>query len=128
MKKRLLVIDDDPRFRALVLEAFSAEFEVAAASDFEEGLGACRRETPDLILVDVCIPRMGGLAIVGALANDDATRRVPVLVVSSLSLAGSARSSFSSKPNVRGIVDKVAGMAAFRAAVASAVKTLSHAR
>lgn len=120
-KKRLLVIDDDPRFRALVDAAFSEDFEVAGVVDWDEAKARCRAVPPDLVLVDVCIPRMGGLAIVGELASAEETRGIPVLVVSSLSLGGAARLAFSGQPNVRGIVDKLGGLAAFRAAVDSAV-------
>ncbi len=121
-KKRLLVIDDDPRFRALVGEAFSQDFEISTFEDWSEANAACRQEAPDLVLVDVCIPRMGGLAIVAALAADEDLRHIPVLVVSSLSLAGPARVSFTAQPNVRGIVDKLGGLAAFRNAVTTAVR------
>ena len=121
-KRRLLVIDDDPRFRALVDVAFSEDFEIAAVEEWSEAKAECRRERPDLVLVDVCIPRMGGLAIVGALASDEETRDIPVLVVSSLSLGGPARRSFTEQPNVRGIVDKLGGLAAFKNAVTSAVR------
>ena len=61
MAKKILVVDDKKELRALLKEYLSAEgFEVALAGDGQEALFIARQEKPDLILLDLMMPEMGG--------------------------------------------------------------------
>lgn len=58
---------------------------MTTAADGEEGLRLVRSERPDLILLDMLMPKLSGLEVLRALRGDEATRRVPVLILSNSS-------------------------------------------
>ncbi|MFH1619072.1 MAG: response regulator, partial [bacterium] len=60
-KKKILVVDDNPAFLQLVEMGFSGEFEIIMAYDGREGMAAAIKEKPDIILIDVMMPRVSGI-------------------------------------------------------------------
>lgn len=83
--RRILIIEDDPF--SLELFTYLLEFsghEVVQAVNGEEGLAAVRGETPDLIICDVKLPKVGGCEVVRDLKADPALRRIPVIAVTAL--------------------------------------------
>jgi DNA-binding response OmpR family regulator len=61
MSKKILIVDDKPELRTLVKAYLTGEgFDVVAAGDGQEALFVARREKPDLILLDIMMPEMGG--------------------------------------------------------------------
>lgn len=84
--KRILLVEDD-RFirRASELSLTQRGYTVFTAADGVEALEAVRREKPDLVLLDLLMPRMGGLDVLRALKADEATRAIPVLILSNSS-------------------------------------------
>jgi class 3 adenylate cyclase len=83
--RTILVIDDDEGMRLMLRRILEKEaYQVAEATDGEEGLAACQRVNPDLILLDGMMPRMSGFEVVKHLREDDATRAVPVLMLTAL--------------------------------------------
>ena len=58
---RMLVVDDDPAWRALYRMAFESRFEIFEATDGQQGLLALDSVSPDVILLDLRMPRMDGL-------------------------------------------------------------------
>jgi CheY-like chemotaxis protein len=79
---RVLVVDDMPLVRevfgrVLTLSGMAVSF----ATDGHEGLTAARAMVPDLIVSDLEMPRMDGVAFCVALRADETTRRVPIVVV-----------------------------------------------
>ena len=83
--KTILVADDNAafvEFVRLVLEEEGAR--VVAARDGEEALRAAKEERPDAILLDLLMPRLDGLSALVRLKSDDATRHIPVLLVSGM--------------------------------------------
>jgi CheY-like chemotaxis protein len=83
---RVLVVEDD-RFLRRACEASLRQraLDVTVAADGEEGLRLARTERPDLILLDLLMPKMSGLDVLRALKADDATRGIPVLILSNSS-------------------------------------------
>jgi DNA-binding response OmpR family regulator len=81
--KRVLLAEDD-RFLRRACETSLRErgFTVATAADGEEALRSARAERPDLIVLDMLMPRLSGLDVLRAVRNDAHTRSVPVLVMS----------------------------------------------
>ena len=78
----VLVVEDHPDIRALVRSRLQrAGYRVAEASDGEAGLAAARRLVPDLILSDVMMPKMDGLAFCRALKADPETDFIPVILL-----------------------------------------------
>jgi CheY-like chemotaxis protein/nitrogen-specific signal transduction histidine kinase len=84
--KRVLVIDDEADARLLLrhtLQEFGCD--VSEAASGEEGLRAARQLRPDLITVDLMMPRMTGSEVVGAVKSDPDLKHIPVVVVSIVS-------------------------------------------
>ena len=85
MPYRVLVVDDSPHNRELLgahLEA--AGYVVMTAADGCQALQLVRREPPDLVLLDVMMPELGGYEVCAALKGDDATRLIPVILLTAL--------------------------------------------
>jgi CheY-like chemotaxis protein len=80
---RLLLVEDDvnvAKLYRMLLE--SRGYAVRHASDGVEGLDAARQERPDLILLDVMMPRMNGITFLQALREDPSLGAVPTVVLS----------------------------------------------
>ncbi len=81
LKARILVVEDDPSIlRGLQLNLAMEGYAVRSAMDGESGLSLARTERPDLLLVDVMLPRLDGLSLIRALRTTDPD--VPILVLS----------------------------------------------
>jgi CheY-like chemotaxis protein len=68
-----------------------AGYEVIGVGDGEEGLRIARETMPDLILLDMLLPKVGGLDVLRSLKREVQTRDIPVIVLSGLSQANEAR-------------------------------------
>lgn len=77
---RLLIIDDDPAWRALYRMAFEVQFELFEATDAQEALGMLDDVNPHVILLDLRMPKMNGLDFIRRL--DLKGVHVPVVVCS----------------------------------------------
>jgi len=84
--KRLLLVEDD-RFlrRACEISLCRQGFEVSLATDGEEALRAVRAEPPDLILLDILMPKLSGIEVLRALRADANTQAVPVIILTNSS-------------------------------------------
>src|SRR5512141_1426455 len=81
MAERILIIEDDPSIlRGLQLNLGMEGYTVRSAMDGETGLQLCRTERPDLVVLDVMLPRMDGLAVLKEIRREDA--ELPVLILS----------------------------------------------
>jgi DNA-binding response OmpR family regulator len=81
MAEKILVIEDDPSIlRGLQLNLGMEGYLVRSAADGETGLAMARSERPDLVVVDVMLPRLGGLEVVREIRKDDPD--LPVLILS----------------------------------------------
>jgi DNA-binding response OmpR family regulator len=81
MAEKILVIEDDPSIlRGLQLNLGMEGYLVRSAADGETGLAMARSEKPDLVVVDVMLPRLGGLEVVREIRKDDPD--LPVLILS----------------------------------------------
>jgi two-component system cell cycle response regulator DivK len=86
---RILIVEDNPanmKLATFLLE--SAGHTVLSAIDAEAGLALARVEHPDLILMDIQLPGMDGLAATAQLKADDATRAIPVIALTALAMKG----------------------------------------
>lgn len=85
MSHTVLTIEDQPDIRRLI--RMTLEFKgltVLEAGDGQEGLAMARQHLPDVILLDVMMPGMDGLAVRRALSADDKLRNIPVVIISAL--------------------------------------------
>ncbi len=78
---RILVVEDDPKISSFVVKGLKQSgFAVDAASDGEEGLLLARATKPDVVVVDVMLPRLDGLSLIRRLRQDGI--QLPVLILS----------------------------------------------
>ena len=84
--RRVLLVEDD-RFlrRACEISLRQRGFAVTTAADGEEALRKVRAEPPDLILLDLLMPKMTGTEVLKALRAEEATREIRVLILSNSS-------------------------------------------
>jgi len=81
--RTVLVVDDDAPLRALCRAALGeAGFRVLEAADGDEALELIARDRPDLILLDVMMPRLSGWAVAAELLAEPATGEIPIIFIS----------------------------------------------
>ena len=84
-KRHILVVDDDPDFTAYLRTILEEEgFVVATASDGEEALRHVRTTPPDLVTLDIQMPRKTGVLFYRQMKSDDELRSIPEVVISGL--------------------------------------------
>jgi DNA-binding response OmpR family regulator len=87
-KPKILVIDDEPDFsNTLKIRLESNGYEVVVAGDGISGLGLARSLLPDLIILDLMLPKMDGFRVARFLKFDDRHKKVPIIVLSARSQA-----------------------------------------
>jgi two-component system cell cycle response regulator DivK len=85
----ILVVEDNPDNMLLTMMLLqSVGHEVLMAVDAEAGLTLARARQPDLILMDVQLPGMDGLAATAILKADEATRTIPIVALTALAMKG----------------------------------------
>jgi putative two-component system response regulator len=90
-------VDDDPAIRHLFERWLSSHgYSVASAADGAEALEALRHQPPDVVLLDVAMPKLDGIEVCKRIKQDNTTRLTPVILVSA----------------VDGVADRIAGLAA----------------
>jgi phosphate regulon transcriptional regulator PhoB len=82
MASRVLIVEDERDIRDLVLFHLKREgFQVSSASSGEEALRQVRHASPDLVLLDLMLPAMGGLEVCRKLRQDPATVALPIVML-----------------------------------------------
>ena len=85
----VLVVEDNPaNMKLAVFLLQEAGYVVISAMDAEAGLALARQHHPDLILMDIQLPGMDGLAAIALLKQDEATRSIPVIALTALAMKG----------------------------------------
>lgn len=80
---RILLIEDSPTDTAVLTQLLERNgHKVLASASAEDGIEVCRRELPDLVLMDLVLPGMNGFQATRALSRDEITKAIPVLIVS----------------------------------------------
>lgn len=83
MSKRILIIEDEKILAEMYQEKFKQTgFEVISAMEAEEGLRIAEKEKPDLILLDILLPRENGIFFLKNLKNNKEISSIPVIVFS----------------------------------------------
>ena len=89
MAKKILFVEDEPSLQKAISEVLIQEgFEVLSASDGEEGLKATKEEKPDLILLDLILPKKDGFEVLKELKADEKLKDIPVIVLTNLEGVG----------------------------------------
>lgn len=96
-RKRILVVDDSRTAQMMTsLIVSKASFDVLTASDGEEGVQKALSEKPDLILMDVMMPKMDGFEACRRLHENEATRNIPIIMVTTRGEADNIEVGYSS--------------------------------
>jgi len=80
-RKTILICDDEPALRELIRASMDDGFEFAEASDGIVAMELAREMTPDLVILDLMLPRLSGLEVLARLNEDERFKDVPVLVI-----------------------------------------------
>ena len=84
MSKKILVVEDNPDARELLESILRLErFNVVQAADGVQGLEQARRESPDLIITDLSMPRLTGVEMIQRLRATTEFKKVPILAITS---------------------------------------------
>jgi len=83
MAKKILLIEDEQIMFDLLQKKLSGEgYEVSIAKDGEEGLRAMREVKPDLILLDIVMPKIGGFEVMEEMQKEPELKKIPIIVIS----------------------------------------------
>ena len=94
MSEKILIVDDDPDMReALTIILESQGYEIVSAQDGIEALASLKAERPDLMILDLLMPKMDGFAVLKELHDGRwaESREVPILILSSVREEASRR-------------------------------------
>lgn len=104
--KLVLIVDDDPSIRELLKILVNKDgFKTEMAEDGKEGLEKARALKPDLILLDLMLPKSGGYEILRELQNE-ATEEIPIIVISARVMDPSTRDMIRNERNVKDFAEK----------------------
>jgi len=122
-KTRVLVVDDNINFLQMAQLALgSDEYEVFTAGDGQEGFDQAKKINPDIILMDVMMPRVSGLELLRMLLADEDVRAVPILVMTASHFDPSTEQVFKQESNVKGFLQKPCPVNELKDSIARALK------
>jgi DNA-binding response OmpR family regulator len=86
MKKLILIIEDEREISSIIrMRLEAAGYDVMESFDGQEGLNKAKSASPDLILLDLVLPKISGIQILQELKNDAQYNRIPIIIVTGLS-------------------------------------------
>jgi CheY-like chemotaxis protein len=80
-RKTILICDDEPALRELIRASMDDGYEFAEASDGIIAMELAREVSPDVVILDLMLPRLSGLEVLARMNEDEQLRDVPVLVI-----------------------------------------------
>ena len=83
-KKKVLIVDDEPNVRRLLHSILGKTFEVFEAEDGRQAIEMVNSQKPDVVLMDMMMPKMDGLTACHMIKNDPATKSIPVIMVTAI--------------------------------------------
>lgn len=89
MAKKVLVVEDNDLNRKLFCDLLRAhDFEPEPLADGREALATAQSQSPDLIIMDIQMPHVSGLDLIGALKRDETLRSIPIMAVTAYAAKG----------------------------------------
>ena len=102
MSKKILIIEDEKDILALAIVRLKhSGYEVISAEDAEQALGILQNNIPDLILLDLFLPKMQGDELCKKIKSDNKLKKIPIIIFT----AGAASTDFLNKLNAMGADD-----------------------
>jgi len=105
-RKLILVVDDESALQAVLFDSLESEFRLVSAFNGREGIDKAAKVKPDLILMDVMMPDIGGYDAVRLLNTNPATRNIPVVVMTAQNFDDSTVQLIKQEPNVVSFLTK----------------------
>lgn len=118
--KKVLLVEDNEFNRKIVRDLLARQpYDLVEANDGEAGIEAALREHPDVIVMDVQLPKLSGLDATRAIRAEPRTAKIPIIVVTSFALSGDDKkamdagaSAYLAKPySPRQLLDAIRKMA-----------------
>jgi len=115
-KRKILIVDDEPNVRKLLRTVLNKKFTVLEAEDGSQAVNMASTEKPDLILMDIMMPKMDGYTSCYALKSEPSTKSIPVVMLTAIDLRLNLQLSkeigadgYITKPfNSRDLLDNIA--------------------
>ena len=83
MKRKVLLVDDEPGIQVVISARLASKgYEVLVAKDGQEGLNLARTESPDIVLLDLMLPKLDGYKVCRMLKFDKAFENIPIVIFS----------------------------------------------
>jgi CheY-like chemotaxis protein len=83
-KPRILIVDDDPDFVEVTSRILKTRpYEITSACNGEEGVQKIREQRPDLILLDIMMPKKDGYIVADEISRDDTLSNIPIIAITS---------------------------------------------
>jgi len=94
-KQSILIIEDNKELVDLLVRRFGGSYSITFAMDGEEGLKAFRATRPDMVLLDLSLPKVSGFDVLKEIKSSEAGQDVPVLILTALSDTSNVVTGFS---------------------------------
>jgi twitching motility two-component system response regulator PilH len=119
----ILVIDDSAEFKGLIFDyLLMMGHKVLNADNGREGVKKAAEAKPDLILMDVMMPDMGGMEALKELSAEDETRNIPVFIITGSAFDTEMGALFKQEPNCREFLDKTISLALLNKKIGEALE------
>lgn len=82
--KTILFVEDETTLQKSLTEVLKEEYNMLNAFDGESGLSIARQEKPDLVLLDLILPKRDGFSVLEELKKDESTKSIPVVILTNL--------------------------------------------
>ncbi len=83
--KKILLIEDDAAILEMYRDKFTfAKFDVQTATEGQEGIEKMRKFLPDIVLLDLIMPKMTGFEVLEIIKNDPILNKIPILVLTNI--------------------------------------------
>jgi CheY-like chemotaxis protein len=83
-KKKILVADDEPSVRLTVVRMLEKYYSIIEADNGEEAIEIAEKQNPDLILIDLMMPKMDGYTACSKIKNNTETKGIPVVMLTAI--------------------------------------------
>lgn len=83
---KILIIEDDPLISKMYSEKLARDgYQTEVAENGEDGIEKMKKSPPDLLILDIMMPKMGGIEVIDAMKQDTNLEKIPIIVLSNLS-------------------------------------------
>jgi len=105
-KALILVVDDEPALQSLVFDTLADDYRLIRAYNGREAIQTAERQKPNLILMDVMMPDIGGYEAVRLLKGNYLTKDIPIIMISANDFDSSTINLIKNESNVKGFLMK----------------------